>query len=487
MPSAVQPVLSVQGLTKIYGDQVAVDQLSFEVNPREIVGLLGLNGAGKSTTINMILGVLEPNAGTITIQGHDVARERQAALECTNFSAVYAPLPGNLTVEQNLSIFGMIYGVRHLPARIEQMLAEYDLIGFRRTRCGLLSSGEQSRVLLAKAMLNAPQLLLLDEPTASIDPANAQDIRRHIQAYAKERNGAVLWTSHNMYEVEEGDPKTLPASHGKATLEELFVEIARDLVPDVHKAVKVSPSRLLPLFAWVAIDIVLWGYFTRYLDATNPAGLGTFAGLLGAVLLWDFLTRVMQGVTMAFFEDVWSRNFLNFFATPLHIGEYISGLVITGILTSLFGLAAMILVASLVFGLSFTVYGLALLPFVLVLFLFGLALGILGSALVLRLGPAAEWLIWPIPAILSPFACVFYPLDILPVWMQSIARILPASYVFEAMRAITHNQDFMIGPLSVALALACVYLVGAVLIFMAVYRTAVRSGLIARYSAEAVN
>ena len=248
-----------------------------------------------------------------------------------------------------------------------------------------------------------------------------------------------------------------------------------------------SPSRLLPLFAWVAIDIVLWGYFTRYLDQASPSGLGTFAGLLGAVLLWDFLTRVMQGVTMAFFEDVWSRNFLNFFATPLHIGEYISGLVITGVLTSLFGLLAMVLVASLVFGLSFTAYGLALLPFVLVLFLFGLALGILGSALVLRLGPAAEWLIWPIPAILSPFACVFYPLAILPEWMQTIARIIPASYVFEAMRAITHHQGFMMGPLIAAMALACAYLVGAVWVFMAVYRTAVRSGLIARYSAEAVN
>ncbi len=242
------PVLNVSGLTKIYGAQRAVDHLSFQVHAGEIVGLLGLNGAGKSTTINMILGVLEPNEGRIVIQGHDVARERQAALQCTNFSAVYAPLPGNLTVEQNLRIFGMIYAVPSLQARIEQVLAEYDLTGFRTTRCGFLSSGENSRVLLAKAMLNSPQLLLLDEPTASIDPANAQDIRRHIQAFAKKRNGAVLWTSHNMYEVEEvcdrililshgrilleGDPKTLPAAHGKATLEALFVEIARDSVPD---------------------------------------------------------------------------------------------------------------------------------------------------------------------------------------------------------------------------------------------------------------
>jgi len=241
------PVLSVQKLSKIYGDLAAVDNLSFEIQRGEIVGLLGLNGAGKTTTINMILGVLEPTQGTIAIQGHDVSRAREAALSCTNFSAVYAPLPGNLTVEQNLRVFGMIYGVANLTRRMGELIEEFGLAAFRQTRCGLLSSGEQSRVLLAKAMLNRPQLLLLDEPTASIDPANAQDIRRHIVDFARAQGGSVLWTSHNMYEVEDvcdrimilshgrillaGDPKTLPEEHGKATLEELFVEIARDLAP----------------------------------------------------------------------------------------------------------------------------------------------------------------------------------------------------------------------------------------------------------------
>ena len=248
-----------------------------------------------------------------------------------------------------------------------------------------------------------------------------------------------------------------------------------------------SPSRILPMFAWVAIDIVLWGFITRYLGGLTGGGQPVIGAILGAVLLWDFLTRVMQGVTMAFFEDVWSRNFLNFFATPLSVGEYIAGLVVTGIGTSLFGLVAMVLVASLIFGLSFALYGLALVPFVLVLFLFGMALGVLGSAFVLRLGPSAEWLIWPIPAILSPFACVFYPLNVLPVWMQAIARLMPASYVFEAMRAITQRHEFMTAPLMIALALASAYLMGAVLVFISVYRMAVRSGLIARYSAEAVN
>ncbi len=153
------------------------------------------------------------------------------------------------------------------------------------------------------------------------------------------------------------------------------------------------------------------------------------------MLLWDFLSRVMQGVTMAFFEDVWSRNFLNLFATPLSISEYLGGLVLTGVTTSLLGLVAMVALATLAFGLSFFSYGVAIGPFFLILFLTGIALGIAGCAIVLRFGPASEWLIWPIPGILSPFAGVYYPIHTLPHWMQWIARCLPPSYVFEGMRA----------------------------------------------------
>lgn len=250
---------------------------------------------------------------------------------------------------------------------------------------------------------------------------------------------------------------------------------------------KGSPTRLLPLFVWVMIDIVLWGFFTIYLSEAAPTGGRFVPSLLGAVLLWDFLTRVMQGVTMAFFEDVWSRNFLNFFATPLRVSEYIAGLVMTGIATSLIGLIAMLVLASLAFGLSFAAYGAALLPFVLVLFIFGMALGVLGSAFVLRLGPSAEWLIWPIPAILAPFVCVFYPMSVLPLWMQGVAMALPPSYVFEAMRKIVEGGAVPVGSLFVATGLALAYLAGSVWIFLRVYKIAVRTGLIARYSAEAVN
>jgi len=237
-------VLSVHELRKSYSGTVAVDGVSFRVRRNEIVGLLGPNGAGKTTIINMILGVLEPSSGTILIEGIDLEAHRSQALMCTNFTAVYAPLPGNLTVRQCLRIFGMIYGVKRLGQRIELLLKQFDLERFRDVKCGVLSSGEQTRVALAKAMLNDPRLLLLDEPTASLDPASAREIRTKIREFAARGTGGVLWTSHNMYEVEEvcdrvlflsrgkilleGDPKTLPGEHGKETLEDLFITVARE-------------------------------------------------------------------------------------------------------------------------------------------------------------------------------------------------------------------------------------------------------------------
>src|SRR5271155_4792684 len=238
------PVLSVERLAKSFGGLQAVDGISFHVAAGEIVGLVGPNGAGKTTTINMILGVLEPNGGRIEIEGVDLAKERSRALASTNFAAVYAPLPGNLTVEQNLRVFGMLYAVEDLSARIEKLLGVYDLLRYRRTKAGVLSSGEQTRLSLAKAMLNRPRLLLLDEPTASIDPSSARDIRAGIAKFVDNGLCGVLWGGHHMYEVQavcdrvlflshgrivlEGDPKTLPEEHGAATLDDLFVNVAQE-------------------------------------------------------------------------------------------------------------------------------------------------------------------------------------------------------------------------------------------------------------------
>jgi ABC-2 type transport system ATP-binding protein len=247
IPLADEPdpvVLSAAGLCKNYAGVTALEQVSLAVRRGEVVGLLGPNGAGKTTTINLILGLLSPTAGSVRIGGVDLASERARALAQVNFSAVYAPLPGNLTVEQNLRFFGLIYGIPRLGDRVEALLRQFDLERLRNTRCGVLSSGEQTRVALAKALVNQPSLLLLDEPTASLDPAAAQLIRTRIRALAIESGCGILWTSHNMYEVEqvcdrvlflshgrillEGDPRRLPREHGAATLDELFIRLARE-------------------------------------------------------------------------------------------------------------------------------------------------------------------------------------------------------------------------------------------------------------------
>jgi ABC-2 type transport system permease protein len=251
--------------------------------------------------------------------------------------------------------------------------------------------------------------------------------------------------------------------------------------------VRGSASRVIPLFAWVAVDIVLWGFITRYLNAISHARVDFVPVMLGAVLLWDFFSRVMHGVTMAFLEDVWSRNFLNFFATPMSVSEYLAGLVLSSIATSTVGLIVMLVLSTFVFGLSFAVYGAALLPFLVVLFLFGISLGILGCAIVLRFGPASEWFIWPLPGLISPFAGVFYPIDTLPAWMQYLARLLPPAYVFEGMRTILAGGHVPGGVLLGGATLALADVLVASWVFTRVYRHAVRTGLIARYSAETVS
>jgi len=236
--------LRITEVTKRYAEVTAVAGVTFEVRRGEIVGLLGPNGAGKTTTINMILGVLRSSTGKIQIGEFDIDRQRARALSRTNFAAVYAALPGNLTVLQNLRFFGLLYAVEGLHGRVEELLREFDLEHLRNTKCGLLSSGEQTRAALAKALLNRPQLLLLDEPTASLDPSTAQIIRGKIKSLATSGRCGILWTSHNMNEVEEvcdrvlflshgkillaGDPRTLPSEHGSETLEELFIRVARE-------------------------------------------------------------------------------------------------------------------------------------------------------------------------------------------------------------------------------------------------------------------
>lgn len=233
--------------------------------------------------------------------------------------------------------------------------------------------------------------------------------------------------------------------------------------------------------------MILWGFLSQYLNSIAATGFNFIPALLGAVLLWDFFHRIMHGVAIAFLEDVWSRNFLNLFTSPLSIGEYAVGLIATSTATSVVGLFVMILIATSFFGLSILSYGLIVFPFIVVLLLSGVALGLVGTAIILRWGPAAEWLIWPLPALFSPFVGVFYPLSTLPSWMQWIAHLLPPSYVFEGLRIIVKGGSPDWNGLLIGLALSGLYVLMAMWCLIKTYRSALQSGLIARYAAESVN
>lgn len=237
-------ILKIENLIKKFDQTKGISSLSFSVRRGEIVGLLGPNGAGKTTTIHIILGVLESDDGCISIFGEDLKQRRKSIMKQVSFSAGYAQLPGNLTVWQNLHIFGLLYGVKKLKNRIHFLLEEFHLEDLAHTKSGVLSAGEQTRLHLAKALLNFPQLLLLDEPTASLDPNTAQTIRQKIKDYVLSSGAGVLWTSHNMHEVEavcdrvlflshgkillEGNPRKLPIEYKKKNLEELFIAVANE-------------------------------------------------------------------------------------------------------------------------------------------------------------------------------------------------------------------------------------------------------------------
>ena len=235
--------IEVEGLTKRYGDVLAVDGVSFNVAPGETLGLLGGNGAGKTTTIAMLLGLLIPSAGSIRIMGRDMACDRFAALARMNFSSPYIALPSRLTVAENLRVYGHLYGVRGLEARIRELASQLDLTGLLSRPSSALSAGQKTRVALAKSLINRPDLLLLDEPTASLDPDTGDMVRTWLERYRAESDCTILLASHNMPEVERlcgqvlmlkqgrivdrGAPSDLVGRYGRDDLEQVFLDIAR--------------------------------------------------------------------------------------------------------------------------------------------------------------------------------------------------------------------------------------------------------------------
>jgi ABC-2 type transport system ATP-binding protein len=239
-----RPAILVDGLCKRYGEVMAVDQVSFEVQPGAVVALLGGNGAGKTTTLSILLGLLLPTSGRVEVLGSDMAKQRYQALPRMNFTSPYVDLPKRLTVAQNLDVYARLYGLRQRRERIRELAGSFELEDLLNRPYGSLSAGQRTRVCVAKAILNEPELLLMDEPTASLDPASADRIRTYLNDYRQRTGATLVLASHNMQEVErlcqevlmlkrgrivdQGSPQDLVDRYGRDSLEEVFIDIARD-------------------------------------------------------------------------------------------------------------------------------------------------------------------------------------------------------------------------------------------------------------------
>ncbi|MDP6953791.1 MAG: ABC transporter ATP-binding protein [Alphaproteobacteria bacterium] len=239
-----EPVIQVDDLSKRFGPVKAVESLSFAVAGGHTIGLLGGNGAGKTTTLGMLLGLIVPSAGSIRVLGQDMLRHRYRVLPRMNFSSPYVDVPRRLTVRENLTVYGHLYDLADIGARIAALATDLDLTEILDRAVSTLSAGQKTRVALAKALLNRPDLLLLDEPTASLDPDTADWVRSYLEAYQRDSGATILLASHNMAEVErlcadvimlkagrvvtQGSPQALIENYGRQNLEDVFLDIARD-------------------------------------------------------------------------------------------------------------------------------------------------------------------------------------------------------------------------------------------------------------------
>ena len=238
------PTIEVNNLAKQFKNTLAVNNISFKINKGTIIGLLGPNGCGKSTTIGMMLGLIKPTSGTVVINGQNIENNRTSLLQKMNFISPYIELPKKLTVEENLKVYGRLYGVKNLEDKISEIMEKLNLTEFKKRKTGELSSGQKNRVSLAKALVNDPEILFLDEPTASLDLDVGDNIRTFIEDFASKKGATILLASHNMNEVErlchevmmmkdgkiidKGKSSDLINKHGRKNLEEVFLKIVRE-------------------------------------------------------------------------------------------------------------------------------------------------------------------------------------------------------------------------------------------------------------------
>jgi ABC-type multidrug transport system ATPase subunit/ABC-type polysaccharide/polyol phosphate export permease len=515
---------AVRALTKIYGAITAVDQISFTLKPATTVALVGGNGAGKTTTIAMLLGLVMPSSGEVKVFGAEMSGNRGLVAHRLNFQSPYVDLPARLTVKENLTVYAGLYCIANAAERIAYIAEDLQIKPLLDRPNGKLSAGQKTRVGLAKALLNAPELLLLDEPTASLDPDTADWIRRKLKYYAHARGATLLVASHNMAEVErladrvillhagrileDETPARLIEIYGRGTLEDVFLDVVRTrgkqapkrpekvLAPERKESVKrlgetiasgVEPVllpptgfypslrrigalveryiyllrssgvRLVEFVYWPFLQMLTWGFLQKYLALTTSALAQAAGALIGSVLLWEILFGSKLGFSTAFVEEVWSRNLGNLLTSPLRPYEFVAALSLWSVIR-LVSMIPVAIAASVIFGFNLLDLGLPLVAFFAVLVLTSWSLGLISAGVILRYGLGAEGLAWSLPILLLPICSVFYPVSVLPNWLQPVALALPPTHVFEGMRSILLNGTFDATDLWWAISLNAVYL-----------------------------
>src|SRR5258707_1352569 len=357
----------------------------------------------------MVMGLIMPTYRTVKVLGAEMPRQRYQVLHEMNFESPYVDMPHRLTVRQNLKVFGLLYAVEDLAGRIAVLARELDLSEFLDRPTGKLSAGQKPRVALAKALINSPRVLLLDEPTASLDPDTADWVRGHLERFRKQRGATVLLASHNMAEVER--------------LCERVIIMKRGHIEDDD-----TPQRLL----------------VRY--------------------------------GREFLEEMWSRNLTNLMISPLRPIEFVCALMIMSLIRLAIGMLPVTFLAMAFFGFNVYSLGLALAAFFLNLILTSWAVGIVVAGVLLRNGMGAESLAWTLMFVLMPLTCVYYPVSVLPDWLQVLAWTLPPTYVFEGMRALLMEHVIRADLMLEAFVLNALYFGAGVLVFLRLLKSARRVG-----------
>ena len=508
--AAMLPAVEVDALGKRFGAVTAVDELSLTVRAGEIFGLAGPNGAGKSTVLHMLLGLITPDAGRIRIFGQEFPRDRHAILSRMNVASPYASLPGKLTVWENLTIYAGLYGVREPRQKIAALLALMGVEHLRDAVTSRLSSGETSRVNLCKALLNDPELLLLDEPTAYLDPQIAGRVRNVVLERPRRRRDSGLYLAQHGRAGEPVRPRRLHGARSADRDRHADGGDPRDParaaphagaergVPARRRRSWMSPRRIGAVILrhlyetrrnvdrvadtiyWPVLDVVIWGFFTVYLRQTDRLHPRVGTILLGGVILWGMFRAFQRDLAVGFLAEIWSRNIVNLFASPLTIAEYLTGLVIVNFGRAALGTGGAIVVAWLCYAADLTPNLSGLAPFLGVLVVFSLAVGVATTALIFRYTTRIQTLAYSIAGVLMPLSCVFYPVRTLPSALRPFALALPTTHAFEGMRHVLSGLGVPGREVALGYGLAAVYFAGAIVLFRRVQGAALRHGHLVR-------